>query len=521
MSELNTLPQPATHQPQDLVLDAKASQAPGRLSVKIIGTLQITRGGVTLDARHLGGPKPRQIIEILLLKLGTPVSKGRLIELLWDGQPPVEALPTLESYVSVLRRHIQPGSGKAGPLKTVTGGYMMDKSLVDLDLDRFETAARMAAQAAPEDAYPLLLDALRLATAPLLGDELVPAWAEDERALHASRVSATKVLAAETALKVGKASQAVEWAGEVVNGDPLCERAWTALILGLEQTGQHTEALRLYERCRRVMDEEMGCAPGNALRAAYARLLQATAENVVDLPERVSAPEKRTAAVAPSAPAAARERTGTDQIRILTIDDHVTFSELLNASLGSEPDMCSVGSATTVAAGIQKFLELRPDVIIMDYHLPDGTGLSAAEQILQHDPLTRIVMLTGDPSPDLLGKAATLGICAFLPKDCSLATVLDTLRHARTGNMVVHPSLVAQLGAREPAETQLTQDEFEVLRLMAAGPEIQSVADTLDIPLSSCRSYVKAIFSKLGTHTQLEAVIEASRRGMLDATFRA
>lgn len=259
------------------------------LSITIIGSLRIVRGDKVLDAHSLGGPKPRQILEILLLQLGNPVSKDRLIELLWNGRPPAEALPTLESYVSVLRRNLQPGSGKSGPLKTSTGGYVMDRAQVELDLDRFDTLLRQAGQSDPAAAQSLLAGALALAKAPLLGDELLPAWAEDERALHANRVTEAKILAAETAIALGNANGSIDWANQVLASDPLNERAWTALILGLERAGRHTEGLQCYERCRRAMDRELGCAPGPGLKAAYARLLQTTAAGEGELSDVLSA----------------------------------------------------------------------------------------------------------------------------------------------------------------------------------------------------------------------------------------
>ena len=127
-----------------------------KLSINILGPLRVRRGGVVIGSHELGGPKPRQVLEILLLKLGTPVSKNHLIDVLWNGQPPAEALSTLESYVSVLRRHLQPGSGKGGALRTVTGGYMIDRSMVDLDLDRFDDLLKQAGHASPEESFRLL-----------------------------------------------------------------------------------------------------------------------------------------------------------------------------------------------------------------------------------------------------------------------------------------------------------------------------------------------------------------------------
>jgi len=378
-----------------------------RLEAKIIGPLRIRRGDTTLGYGELGGPKPRQILELLLLNLGAPVSKARLIDILWAGQAPTEALPTLESYVSVLRRHLQPGMGKGGPLRTVTGGYMLDRSLVDLDLDRFDALVRSAESATPQRAIVLLQEALGLASAPLMGDELVPSWAEAERTRHAARVFHARILASESALALGKTQLAATWAREAVADDSLSEQAWTALVLGLEKNGQPTEALRAFDQCRRIMDREMGCAPGPVLRAAHARLLNATASNTV-------AHEGDT-------PASRR-------IRVMTINRHRTFTELLAGALDREPDMLSVGAADSAEAGVDLVHELAPDVVVLDYRLREEDGIAAALRILAAAPGIRIVMLAGAPTPEAHRRAVAAGICAFLPKDGSLATLLDALR---------------------------------------------------------------------------------------------
>ncbi|MHA7276891.1 response regulator transcription factor [Arthrobacter sp. Hz1] len=209
------------------------------------------------------------------------------------------------------------------------------------------------------------------------------------------------------------------------------------------------------------------------------------------------------------------------QIRVLIVDDHATFAELLAQALAREPDLASVGFATSIGTAIRQFMLLRPDVVVMDYHLPDGDGITAAEQILALAPNTRVIMLTGDPDPRALTRAAGSGICAFLPKDGSLATLLETLRHARNGGMMVHPLLVTQLGARRKTQglgsrfAALTQRELEVLKLMAAGHDVRANARALGITENTCRGYVKSILGKLGAHSQLEAVAVAANLGLL------
>jgi DNA-binding SARP family transcriptional activator/ActR/RegA family two-component response regulator len=422
------------------------------LQISVFGPLTIRSGGKELTANDLGGPKPRQVLEILLLSFGSAVSKTRIMDLLWDGNHPAVALPTLESYVSVLRRHLQPGAGRTGPLRTVTGGYAIDRSLVELDLDRFETLTKAATQAEPREALAFLTEALDLASAPLLGDELLPAWAEEERALHAAQVNLARALAAETALSVGEDGKAIAFGGAAVKEDPLNERAWAALILGLERNGENTEALRAFDRCRRVMDEELGCAPGPVLREAQARLLTSTA--ATSGPAEICGPIRVVKESRHSAPAAAQPEM--ERLRILIVDDHTTFSDLLAGALDREPDLRSVGAATSVASAVTMFHDLQPDVVIMDLHLSDGSGLTASERILAEAPEARIVMLTGNPSQEALREAAGMGVCAFLPKDGALGVMLDTLRHAHPGNLIVHPSLVARLGSTAPHAPELS-----------------------------------------------------------------
>lgn len=214
-----------------------------------------------------------------------------------------------------------------------------------------------------------------------------------------------------------------------------------------------------------------------------------------------------------------RATTKSAQTRIVIIDDHTTFAELLTGALNREPDLLSIGYAGSVDTGVDMCRKLSPDAIIMDYHLPDGSGVTAAASILAFAPETRILMLTGDPTPGALSRAAAAGACAFLPKDGSLATLLDTLRHARTGGMTVHPALLSKTkdqsvnpGLPRP---YLTPRELEILRLMAAGNDVQTNSSTLGISAHTCRGYVKSILAKLGAHSQLEAVAVATRLNLL------
>jgi DNA-binding SARP family transcriptional activator len=248
-----------------------------RLSIQVLGPLVVRRGDCTMTSKELGGPRQRQVLEILLLHLGTPVSKTRLVDLLWAEQAPAAAAATLESYVSVLRRRLQPGAGRNGALRTTNGGYVMDATMVDLDLHTFDLLLETARCCSAREAYPLLRRALKLASGPLLENELLSEWTDSQRSLHAARVNEARVLASEAGLQLGLPQEALAQARLVLAEEPLNERAWTVLVLGLERSGQLVEGLQAYDRFRRLLQDELGCAPARIVQDACQRMLHATA----------------------------------------------------------------------------------------------------------------------------------------------------------------------------------------------------------------------------------------------------
>ena len=205
-----------------------------------------------------------------------------------------------------------------------------------------------------------------------------------------------------------------------------------------------------------------------------------------------------------------------EPMRVVVIDDHHTFSDLLSAALAREPDLTCIGQASGVAESIELCATLLPDLVVLDYKLADGNGLQAAEAILAQRPQTRILMLTGNPTAHIIRQAAAIGICGFLPKDGALSLLLTVMRGVRIGEFILAPSLISRTGLLAASTGPLlTVREMEVLRLMAQGFDVATNARTLGISTHTCRGYVKAILGKLDAHTQLEAVAAASRLGLL------
>jgi DNA-binding NarL/FixJ family response regulator len=211
-------------------------------------------------------------------------------------------------------------------------------------------------------------------------------------------------------------------------------------------------------------------------------------------------------------------------LRVVVIDDHVTLAELLALALRDETDLDLVGHAATAAAGLALVAELRPDIVVMDYRLPDMDGVLATSRVLAEHPSARVVMMTACTEPNLIVRAAAAGAAAFLHKSGVLAEVLTAIRTARNGKMVVDTRL---LGAVLDAPTatplpgpRLTPREGEVLQLLGCGLDVTRAARTLGLSVHTCRGHVKSVLAKFACHTQLEAVATATRLGMINRPDR-
>jgi DNA-binding NarL/FixJ family response regulator len=212
--------------------------------------------------------------------------------------------------------------------------------------------------------------------------------------------------------------------------------------------------------------------------------------------------------------------TKKTMLRVLVVDDHNTFAELLTAAIDREPDLASVGHANTGAQAVAMFDALRPDVVLMDLQLPDIDGFAATAQIIAIDPEVRVIMLTAHVTATVVADAAASGVCGFLPKDGHLADMLSTVRTAEPGSLAVDPALLARLigQPQTPSRTlerPLSQRELTVLTRMADGKDVTRIARELSISAHTCRGHVKAVLAKLGAHSQLEAVIIAVRIGLI------
>jgi len=204
---------------------------------------------------------------------------------------------------------------------------------------------------------------------------------------------------------------------------------------------------------------------------------------------------------------------------VLIVDDHTTFAELAEFALAAEPDIDCVGTAYSVSDGLAKAQALRPDVVVMDVHLGDGDGVAATAELTEVLPDLRVVILSAHLDAAVVQSAAEAGASAVLTKDGSLCDLLHAVRTCTRGHMLVNRQVLAMRSA-VPAQAgsvrqPLTPREQEVLQMLGSGAGVHLIARELGISLGTCRGHVKSVLTKLGAHSQLEAVVLAMQQRLI------
>jgi DNA-binding SARP family transcriptional activator/pimeloyl-ACP methyl ester carboxylesterase len=230
------------------------------ISVGMLGPLQVHVSGHTLGPEDLGGRKPKQVLEILLVHRGSAVAKDRLADLLWRDELPTDPMRTLEAYVSVVRRALGREVGRR-LVVTGQGSYRLDEGVVDLDLDRFDQLVETTRSSDAAGRLDLRRRALELMRGEVLADEPYADWVGPIRRLYEERWLALLLDTAEDCLATSRPEEAAELASQVLEAEPTRERAHRLLMTARYAAGDQAHALEAYDRCRTVLDEELGVRP--------------------------------------------------------------------------------------------------------------------------------------------------------------------------------------------------------------------------------------------------------------------
>lgn len=210
-------------------------------------------------------------------------------------------------------------------------------------------------------------------------------------------------------------------------------------------------------------------------------------------------------------------------IRIIVVDDHNLFREGLVAIIRSEGDIEIVGQAGTVREAVEMVRSMDPDIVLMDFTLPDGTGVDATREILQERPQCKIVFLTMSEEDENLFAAIRGGARGYLLKNMQPKKLVAAIKSVHQGESALSRSMTMRV-MEELARTKspghkgdptLTRRELEVLRELAAGFSNSEIANRLVVSENTVKYHVHSILGKLGLSDRREAADYAKKHGII------
>ena len=207
---------------------------------------------------------------------------------------------------------------------------------------------------------------------------------------------------------------------------------------------------------------------------------------------------------------------------VLIADDHPLFRHGIRALLETTPDFSVSGEATTGEEIIAQASQLRPDVILMDIHMPGINGIEATRRILANQASANILILTMFEDDVSVFSAMRAGARGYILKDAQKDDLLLAIRAVSSGDAIFSPAIASRMMAffntARPAAPayafpELTEREREVLGLIAQGLSNAQIAEQLVLSSSTVRNYVSSIFSKLQVADRTQAAIKARDAG--------
>ena len=213
------------------------------------------------------------------------------------------------------------------------------------------------------------------------------------------------------------------------------------------------------------------------------------------------------------------------QTNILLVDDHEVVRLGLKSLIDRHPDFLVVAEAATEEEAIDKALEYKPQIVLMDIRLSGGNGIVACEKIVGALPKTKVIMLTSYAEDEMLFAAIRAGAAGYILKQVGGNDVIRAIESAVRGEAMLDPSLTQRVFSEVRRSIQkeeaayfndLTEKEMQVLGQSSAGKTNREIAETLFLSEGTIRNYVSSILSKLAVSNRAEAAAYAIEHHLKD-----
>jgi two-component system response regulator NreC len=213
-----------------------------------------------------------------------------------------------------------------------------------------------------------------------------------------------------------------------------------------------------------------------------------------------------------------------ERIRVLIADDHTLVREGLRALLEGHGGFDVVGEASNGHEAIDRAIQLRPDVVLMDIGMPEVDGLAATRRIAKANPAIRILVLTVHDTEDYFFRVLEAGAHGFLVKDAASTELVAAVRAVHHGGVFLHPPMAKRLvedylqrigsGEERASHALLSPRERQVLTLIGAGHTNQEIADQLELSVNTVQAHRSHIIDKLDLHSRADLMRYAVRVGL-------
>ncbi|QOV92147.1 response regulator [Humisphaera borealis] len=202
------------------------------------------------------------------------------------------------------------------------------------------------------------------------------------------------------------------------------------------------------------------------------------------------------------------------KIRLLIVDDHFMVRLGLASALNLEEDMEVIAEGRTGAEAVSLFQSLRPDVVVIDYQLPELNGAEATAAIRAIDRSARVIVLSVFKGEEDVHRAVQAGASGYLPKASEPGELMDAIRAIHAGGTYFPPAINAALETRA-GRGQLSDREMQVLEAIVRGRSNKEIAIALGISENTVKVHTTRVFEKLNVADRMEAITAAISRGIV------
>ncbi|AIT63776.1 response regulator [Coxiella burnetii] len=208
-------------------------------------------------------------------------------------------------------------------------------------------------------------------------------------------------------------------------------------------------------------------------------------------------------------------------ISVLIVDDEQLVREALKLLLKDASGVKVIGEAETGEMALASAREKRPNVILLDVHLPDFSGLYISQKLLRQYPETKVIILTSEKNKTFSRRLLEVGVHGYLTKEAEQEELIQAIKEVQKGKRIISPKIASQLAVSKMTSQvsgvldSISDREMEILLMMVRGVPTETIAQKLHLSPKTVSTYRVAIFKKLNVKNDAELILLGMRQGLL------